>query len=51
MRGENAGGPLVPMPGRARSKALSLARWIEPRRATRPQERELQERRVDRGGD
>ena len=51
VRGENAGRPLVPMPGPARSKALSLARRIEPRRATRLQERELQERRLDSRGD
>jgi hypothetical protein len=37
----------VPMPSPARAKALSLARRIEPRRATRPKERELQERRMD----
>ena len=36
MWGENAGWPLVPMPGPARSKALPPARRIEPRRATRP---------------
>ena len=49
--GENAGWPLVPMPSPTRSKALPPARRIKPRRATRSQERELQERRMDGAGD
>ena len=51
VRGKNTPRWLVPMPRPSWPNTLPRARRIEPRRATRSQERELQGRRLDHRGD
>ena len=51
MRREDPHWHTVPTPSHTRPYAVPLARWIEPRCATRCQERKLQEWRLDCRGD
>jgi hypothetical protein len=46
-RQDTRGHALAPTPGHTRPYAVPPARWVEPRRATRCQERKLQEWRLD----